>query len=566
MAERQLPGSPASPGVAIGPAWLRIEQVVNGQLVALGDREQERERALEALAAAADALRQLAERLGDEEAAIVEAGALMALDPALKRDVEAAIISDGLAAGPAILRATTRHADAVAAVGDELLAARADDVRSLGRRAARLTTDRGALQPPGTDLILVAQDVGPGDVAELAPVLAGVALAGGGVTAHAAIVARSLGVPMVTGLGQQLLALSDGVRLAVDGTAGSVVVDPSSERAAASIEQMRARRHAAQRAQAEQGRPAITTDGRRITVLANVASRAELDLALSAGAEGIGLLRTELAFLDATDWPCEQGHTDALKPILEGLGSRRAIVRVLDFGADKSPPFLNGVAERGLELLLRHRDAFLSQLRAILLGARGRELAVLLPMVADDEQVAQSRELLERAARELGVTKLPALGSMIETPLAAANAPAIAALSDFLSIGTNDLTAATLGADRFSTNAARAYDPQVLRPIARSVEAAHRAGISIEVCGEAASDPLMLPLLVGLGVDLLSVGAAQVGVARRWIWRLSAEDAGTLARSALEMNSAEEVEQSVRPLAGKLQSSEPGELVPALGA
>jgi phosphoenolpyruvate-protein kinase (PTS system EI component) len=371
---------------------------------------------------------------------------------------------------------------------------------------------------------------------------------------------------MVTGLGQELLALADGVPVALDGTAGLAVVDPSPQRAAASSERMRARRHAASRARADQGRPAETTDGRRITVLANVASRAELDLALGAGAEGIGLLRTELAFLDAIEWPCEQDHTESIEPILAGLGSRRAIVRVLDFGADKSPPFLRGVSARGLELLLEHPDAFIRQLRAILLAARDRELMVMLPMVADAGQVARSRELLERAALELGVSKLPALGSMIETPLAAANAPAIAALSDFLSIGSNDLTAATLGTDRFAASDGRAHDPRVLRLIGASVEAAHGAGRSIEVCGEAASDPLMLPLLVGLGVDELSVGAAQVGAARSWIRRLRGDDADTLARSALEMNSAEEVERWAGPLAAKLQSPEPGELVPALGA
>jgi phosphoenolpyruvate-protein kinase (PTS system EI component) len=155
---------------------------------------------------------------------------------------------------------------------------------------------------------------------------------------------------------------------------------------------------------------------------------------------------------------------------------------------------------------------------------------------------------------------------MVETPLAAANARAIAEESDFLSIGTNDLTSSTLGADRFAANEARAHDPRVLRLIARSVQAAHEAGIPIEVCGEAASDPLMLPLLVGLGVDEVSVGAAQVGAVRRWIRRMAARDADRLARSTLVMDSAEEVERAARPLANELQSLEPGDLVHALEA
>jgi phosphoenolpyruvate-protein kinase (PTS system EI component) len=546
MAERELRGTPASPGVALGLAWRRAERVASDRLVAPAEREAERELALGGLSAAADALRELAAGLDGEEAAIVETGAMMALDPALTRAVGDAITHDGLSAAAAIIRATDGYADTIAALDDETLAARADDVRSLGRRAARLASEElSTEEPPGSDLIIVAQDLGPADVAELAGALAGVVLVGGGATAHAAIVARSLGIPMVTGLAPELLALADGVTVALDGSTGSVIVDPSAELAAATAAQVLSNRRAAERARAEQSRPAITTDGRTIAVLANVASRAELDVALAEGAEGIGLLRTELAFLDAPDWPSEQEHTDELRPILAGLGDRRAIVRVLDFGADKSPPFLGRIRERGLELLLAHPDAFLSQLRAILLCGRDHELVVLFPMVDSPSQIVESRALLERAGGELGIARLPRIASMIETPAAAANAVAIAAECDLLSIGTNDLTASALEVDRFAPGDAVAHDPRVLRLIAASVEAAHGARIPIEVCGEAASDPRMLPLLVGLGIDELSVGAAQVGAVRARVRVLDAGDAGRLARSTLAMESAEDVEAAV---------------------
>jgi phosphoenolpyruvate-protein kinase (PTS system EI component) len=288
-------------------------------------------------------------------------------------------------------------------------------------------------------------------------------------------------------------------------------------------------------------------------VLANVAAAEELSLALRAGAEGIGLLRTELAFLDASGWPGERQHTDALMPILVALGQRPAVVRVLDFGADKSPPFVRGVRERGLELLLAHDDALIRQLRAILLCAPGDGVRILLPMVEHPDQVRAARALLERAASELGVDTPPPLGSMIETAKATENAVAIAEYSDFLSIGTNDLTAAMLGVDRFAANSARAHDPQVLRAMARSVAAARSARITVEVCGEAASDPLVLPLLVGLGVDEVSVGAARVGAVRDWIRRLRADEAERLARSALAMHTAGEVALAVAPLSAALE-------------
>jgi phosphoenolpyruvate-protein kinase (PTS system EI component) len=511
-------------------------------------REAERRAAAAALAAAAEALMALAARLPREEAEIVETGALIAQDPALIAAVEGAI-AEGVTAAEAITHASGEHADAIAQIGDETLAARADDVRSLGRRAAALASGRVQSKPPGGELILIAHELGPADVAELAASLAGIALAGGGATAHAAIVARSLGVPMVTGLYEQVLELPDGVQLVIDGSRGTLIREPSEERALAARAEMWALRAAAQRAHELRERPAITADGRRVTVMVNVASPEELELGLRTGAEGIGLLRTELAFLDAESWPSEQQHTDALAPILAGLGDRSAMVRVLDFGADKAPPFLNDVAQRGLGLLLDHPDALIAQLRALALASRDHDIRILLPMVDEPEQVTRSHRLLERACEQLGVERVPQIGSMIETPAAAEAAAGIAARSDFLSVGTNDLTAATLGANRFATNAARAHHPLVLRAIAASVRAAHDAGISIEVCGEAASDPIMLPLLVGLGIDELSVGAARVGAVRESICQLDGGETARLARSALTMDGAEEVERLVRPLA-----------------
>jgi phosphoenolpyruvate-protein kinase (PTS system EI component) len=553
MGERELTGAPASPGVAIGPAWRRPEEAGSGERVPAAAREHQRQAAVDALERAAHELIGLAAELGGEEAEIVETGALMGQDPMLIESVERAVLDDGLDAAGAILRATADHAEVIAAIGDETLAARADDVRSLGRRAARLAAGSGRSTPPGEDVILLADDLGPADVAEMAARLAGVALAGGGPTAHAAIVARSLGVPMVTGLGPRLQVLAGGDQLVIDGSRGTVIADPSAGREQAARDEMLARRRHAERALELCDEPAVTEDGRRVKVLANVGGAGELELGLRAGAEGIGLLRTELAFLDAERWPSEQEHTDMLARALAGLGSRPAVVRVLDFGADKSPPFLRAEKRRGLELLLAHPDEFLSQLRAIVLAADRHDIRILLPMVQTPEHVISSRGLIDRVAASLSLS-VPPLGAMIETPSAAQAAPAIAELCEFLSVGTNDLTAATLGADRFAMNDAVAHDPRVLRSISDSVSAAHAAGIAIEVCGEAASDPIMVPLLVGLGVDELSVGAARVGSVRARIRRLDAAECGELAGSALGLGSAADVESGVRPVAAALEA------------
>lgn len=512
MAERRLHGLAAAPGVAAGGVWRagRVEAGAHS-----GDPEAELARARAALERAGDELTALAARLradgAAEQADIVETGVLMASDPALDAAVEAAV-ARGLAAPQAILEACDQLADTLAAIEDPVLAARADDVRSLGRRAA---SDRATPTGAGP-FILVARDLGPADVAELDERVAGIALAAGGPSAHAAVIARGLGTPMVVGVGAPLLELADGTSLAVDGDRGDAVVDPRVP-------------PPARRARAAATGPAVTRDGVRIRVLANAAGAAEVRVALAAGAEGVGLLRTELAFLDAAAWPDEAAHRRMLEPVLELLGGRTATVRVLDFGGDKTPPFLHGSSERGIALLLGEPDALAAQLRAI---GTADGIRVLLPLVRDAADVEAVR----------AHTTAP-LGAMIETAAAAARVDEIAAAADFLSIGTNDLTADVLGADRFAPGEVAAHDPRVLAQIAAVGEAAQARGRVLEVCGEAASDPRMIPLLVGLGVTELSVGAARVADTHAAVSALDAGAAARLARAAVAAAGPAEVER-----------------------
>jgi phosphoenolpyruvate-protein kinase (PTS system EI component) len=561
---RALRGVPASPGIGVGAVRRLAAPASAGAVVAANQRGTEIERALQALAGAADELGALAARLRtdgrDTDAEIVETGALMALDPGLATAVKAAVGDDGLPAEHAILTACSEQADVLAALPDEMLAARADDVRSLGRRAALLAAGSVASVAHGGDVVLVAEDLGPADIAELDAGVHAVALAGGGATAHAAIVARSLAIPMVAELGDAVLALADGAAIVVDGSEGLVHTEPDAERVqharSAAALRTRAREHAAE----QRAVPARTLDGRRITVLANVAGAVELRLALDAGAEGVGLLRTELAFLQADTWPTQAQHRCALEPVLRGLPGRPATVRVLDYGGDKLPPFLDGAHERGIQLLLQAPEALAAQLRAILESASGAELRVLLPMVGSTVELETAATALRAAAEAVGAP-VPPLGPMIETPRAAANADVLAQRAGFLSIGTNDLTAATLGADRFAPGAGAAHHPRVLAAIAASVQAARRAGIPIEVCGEAASDPIALPLLVGLGVDELSVGASRVGTVRAWVRELILREAQELATRALGCTTAQQVEALMAPVAKRLAAVERGDPV-----
>jgi phosphoenolpyruvate-protein kinase (PTS system EI component) len=485
----------------------------------------------------------------------------MALDPGLTQEVGRLVVSDGSTAADAILEACRGQADALALLPDPMLAARADDVRSLGRRAAmHVVPGANDAHVEGRDEILVAQDLGPADVAELGDGVRGLALAGGGATAHAAIVARGLGLPLVAGLGPEALALEAGELLIVDGTTGAVVAAPSQARAEAARAAVERAECTRARARSQRDLPAQTRDGHRLTVLANGAGVAELELALEAGAEGIGLLRTELGFLDAGAWPSEDDHVRLLAPILDELGDRPATVRVLDFGGDKTPPFLKGDPRRGIELLLGEPDALLAQLRAIVRAGASTQLRVLAPMVQSQAELSATAAALAEAAAAVGLP-VPALGPMVETPEAACASDVLARDAAFMSIGTNDLAAAVLGVDRFAPGRSMAHHPRVLGAIAATVRAAHRAGIRVEVCGEAASDPIGVPLLVGLGVDELSVGASRVGTVRAWVRDLEQAQVADLATAALWCETPDEVQQLVAPVAGRLASVEGGDAV-----
>jgi len=550
MSERVLRGAPASPGLAAGHARVLSEPsgASGREPVPEAELETEAARARAALADAGAEFEGIAAALRDsgrdEEAEIVETGALMAADPVLEAAVSDGVITRRLDAPTALLAASDEHAEVIASLPDPVLAARADDVRSLGRRAARIASGSGgSTLQNGSTFILVAEDLGPADVAEHGTQVAGIALSGGATTAHAAIVARSLGIPMAVQAGALLLSVADGTALAIDGGEGEVILDPSPGRLELAESASRARTHARAKERAESALPAVTKDGRRVRVLVNAAMPAEVAAGLSAGAEGAGLIRTELAFLDAGGWPSRAEHVSMLSPLLSGLRGLTATVRVLDFGGDKVPPFLRGEPRRGMELLLAHPGALRAQLAAIAEVADGAELRVLLPLVHSVEDVRLTRAILGTLGLAVG------LGAMIELPEAADAANAIAAECDFLSVGTNDLTHATLGTDRFSHGEAPAHDPRVLRHIASAAQAAQRVGIPLEVCGEAASDPLTVPLLVGLGADELSVGAARVGAIRAWIRELDYADAAQLAQRALDATDPAAVEQLARPMA-----------------
>jgi phosphoenolpyruvate-protein kinase (PTS system EI component) len=491
-----------------------------------------------AFAAVAAERTELAGRLRDagrdRDADIVLIGALMAADPALTGPALDAVRS-GAPADAAVRDAADAQAAILEALPDPDLAQRAGDVRQVAAAVvARMSGAAAPPPPPERPFILVRREVDPADLIRLADggpagrgFLVGAVSVGGGASSHASIIARGLGLPMLAGADETVLTAPVGHPAIIDAAAGELTVDPP----AADLARLQdpPGRVSAETRERGSGH-ARTADGELVTVLCNAASAAEARLGLAGGAGGVGLLRTEIPFTHATAWPTRAEHLAQLGPVLRLLDGRKAVVRLLDFAGDKVPPFAGA---EGLRALLEAPHALGDQLDAILAAGRDADLAVMVPMVRSLGEVDRVRGELAAAAKRAGVDP-PPLGIMVEVAATAAAADRFAPHVDFFSIGTNDLTADILRRERAALLPSSAAEPTVLAAIAGVVGAARRAGIGVSVCGDAAADRAVLPLLIGAGVRTVSVGAARIPHVARWIAEIDAAEptAGVVERHA----------------------------------
>lgn len=560
---RTLHGLAAAPGIAIGPALVYDDSAA----VATGPTgrtlAEERTRLADGIAKADAALaaHEAALRAADkaDEAEIFAAHRMILADPALG-EVAAEIVARGDApAEAAIVAAADLQAVELEGLGDEYLSARAADLRDVAAQVSRAITGARSLgELLAAPAVVIARDLGPSDLMSVPRErLLGFALAAGGLTAHSSILARGLGIPAAVGLGAALLgAAADGVTVALDGGKGSITVDPPPaelERLRADL-QAQAEREAAQRA--DVGLPSVTRDGHTIALVANASTVDEARAARGWGAQGVGLLRTELLFLERPDLPGEDEQLALYSAVAAELPDTPITVRTLDVGGDKHLPAFPLPKEdnpflgwRGLRIGLSEPAVLLPQLRALLRAGANAAIRIMLPMVSTVDELRRARALLEQACAELDAAGLPRsaapeLGIMIEVPAAALNAEVLAREADFFSIGTNDLTQYTLACDRGNSRVAELYqplDPAVLRLIAMTCEAAHRHGRHVAVCGELGGNPQATALLIGLGVDELSCSPAAIPNVRAAIRSADAAAARELAAKALAAASAHEV-------------------------
>ena len=560
-----LQGLPASPGLAVERVRRYDPSDLEPPTHPAGQPDAEW-RALElALERARDdvqqRLRSAARRASEQDAAIFDAHLLMLEDAAILEPVRRSV-DGGVNAAQAWSAAVAEAAKGLRETGEPYLEARAGDVDDVGRTVLEHLLGVAATGPVvDSPCVLVAAELAPSETASLDPELVrALVTARGGLTSHSAILARSLGIPAVVGLGAGALAIAEGTRVAVDGEAGLVHVDPDG----ALVADFERRGH--ERADAERDahrwahEPAVTRDGRWIEVVANAGSRDDVARALAAGAEGIGLLRTELLFAQRDDPPAEDEIEAALRAVAQALGGRPLIVRTLDAGADKPLRYLPQPPEdnpflgvRGIRLALAEPELFSTQLRAILRVAADHPLKVMFPMVATLAELRRARALLDEARAAVARAGVAApnrfeVGVMVEVPALALCADRFAAEVDFFSLGTNDLAQYTLAAERGNPRVAALADglePAVLELIRRVVDAAEARGRWVGVCGELAGDPLAVPVLVGLGVRELSASAPTLPLVKRAVRSLSFPEARALAVSALGLDSAAAVRELV---------------------
>jgi phosphocarrier protein FPr len=565
----RLTGIPASPGIAIGPVVHYRWQLPAITTTSINDPGAEWNKLQDAIVQARDEIQDLyrlaVAQVGNDEAAIFNAHLLFLQDPALIDEARDRIFAERINAEAAWQTVTNEIADRYLALPDTYMQARAADVHDVGYRVLEkmMVVERPTLRFAEPS-ILLARELLPSDTAVLDPhdVLA-ICTELGGATSHSAILARTLGIPAVVGLVAGLDSLAEGQTVIVDGSHGQLIHQPTPKE----VDEYLAKRDLwlleRERAKVAGQQVAITRDNHRIEVAANIGGPKDVPLALSYGAEGVGLFRTEFLFLDRERPPSEEEQYLAYRQVAESFGQQPVVIRTLDVGGDKPLPYLDlGQEEnpflgwRGIRFCLDHPEIFKPQLKAILRASNGHNIKLMFPMISSLDELIRAKAVLTEASEELraaghNLEQHLEVGVMIEVPAAVMVADELAAEVDFFSIGTNDLTQYIMAADRGNPQIAglvSALQPAVLRMIKQTVQAGHRAGIWVGLCGELAGNTLAVPLLIGLGLDEISMNAPSIPTVKEAIRGLTLTKSREIADEALALGSLSAVSEFLTSL------------------
>ncbi|WP_320934275.1 phosphoenolpyruvate--protein phosphotransferase [Hungatella effluvii] len=566
-----MKGTSASAGIGIGKAAIVEETELVIKKETISDAAAEKERFHAALNQAmeeTDALaKDLATRVGEKEAEILNGHLMLLSDPMLTGEIENTIAGENACSEYAIENVCNMYADMFASMGDELMQQRATDMRDIKTRMQKIllgvsSVDIASL-PAGS--IIVAKDLTPSMTAGINPDnVCGIVTELGGKTSHSAILARALEIPAVVAVEGFLKNVKDGDTVVLDGSEGIVFVNPE-ETVTAEYETKRTA-YLKEKKELDQyiGKPTVTKDGVTIELVANIGKPEDVDKVLQYDAEGIGLFRTEFLFMDRNSMPTEDEQFEAYQKVAIAMNGKPVIIRTLDIGGDKEIPYMGlkkdenpFLGYRAIRFCLdRREDVYRPQLRALLRASAFGNIKIMVPMVTCLEEFREAKAMIEEVKAELDLKGIAykrdiQVGIMVETAAASLMADAFAKEVDFFSIGTNDLTQYTMSVDRGNDKVSYLYsplNPAVLRSIRHIIQCGRKEGIVVGMCGEAASDPLMIPLLLAFGLNEFSMSASAVLNARKLITGYSIAELQSIADQAMSFVTAGEVEAYMREL------------------
>lgn len=560
-----LKGVGASSGIGIGTiVCIREESLDYSKVVFQGEAE-EKARLKEAVDTFCKVTQEMAEdirqRVGEKESEILSGQIMMLSDPFMTGQMEE-MIASGSCAEAALDSVCQIYIEMFSNVDDELMRQRATDIRDIRTRMLRLLLGISSVDiasvPAGT--VLAAKDLTPSMTVGLKKEnISAILNEIGGKTSHSAILARALEIPAVLGIPQVLDQVSDGQQAIVDGESGEVIISPDEDTLKRYTAQWKEQQEQKAMLSVYRDRKTQDADGRNYELYSNIGSVAEAQIALENGAEGIGLFRTEFLFMDRTAMPTEQEQYEAYKAVSDIMQGKEVIIRTLDVGGDKEISYLKMESEqnpflgwRAIRYCLEESDLFKVQLRALLrAGAEHKNIKIMLPLVTGVQEIRAAKQLLEECKQELAAQGIAyddniQVGIMIETPAAALIADLLAKEAAFFSIGTNDLTQYTLAVDRGNAKVENLYTtlhPAVLRSIRSIIHAAKEAKISVGMCGEAAADPVLIPLLLEFGLDEMSVSASSILKTRKIVSQWSQKETAEVEQKAMQLDEPQAVEE-----------------------
>lgn len=567
-------GTGASAGIGIGRVVILKEETLEIKRETVADSEAEKERFRQAVEKSIEDTQALAEdmaqRIGEKEAEILNGHLMLLQDPMMTMEIEGKIDGEKLCSEAAVEDVCTMYADMFASMDDELMQQRAADMRDIKTRMQKVllgvqSVDVSSL-PAGS--VLVSEDLTPSVTAGINPAnVTGIVTELGGRTSHSAILSRALEIPAVVAASGILSQVKDGDEIVLDGETGEIFVQPE-EALKAEYEAKKAV-YLAEKEELKKyiGKETITKDGVKIETAANIGRPEDVERVLSYDAEGIGLFRTEFLFMDRTAMPTEEEQFEAYRKVAVAMDGKPVIIRTLDIGGDKEIPYMGlkkddnpFLGYRAIRFCLdRKDDIYRPQLRALLRASAFGAIKIMIPMVTCVEEYREAKALIQEIMEELdekGIVynKEIQVGIMVETAAASLMADVFAREVDFFSIGTNDLTQYTMSVDRGNDKVSYLYstfNPAVLRSIRHIIECGRKEGIMVGMCGEAASDPLMIPLLVAFGLNEFSMSASAVLKARKMITECDSRELQEMADKAMSLTTAGEIESFMREFVSK---------------